>query len=97
MQMLMMTCQSFSLRNTRGVTEGESERESPCVRPSLLISSAPPPTMSTCVHENVCVNLLSFRKALDIPFYRYKEMSSYTMGCSYVLKWLAEKCLEPCT
>jgi hypothetical protein len=37
------------------------------------------------------------RKALDIPFYRYKEMPTCTMGCSYVLTWLAEKRLEPCT
>jgi hypothetical protein len=34
---------------------------------------------------------------LDIPFYRYKEMPSCTMGCSYVLTWLAEKRLEPYT
>jgi hypothetical protein len=77
------------------------------VRPSLPISSAPPPSMSTCpvVHvcprERVptclCVNLPPSRKALDIPFYRYKEMPSCTMGCSYVLKWLAEERLEPCT
>jgi hypothetical protein len=36
------------------------EIESPCVRPSLPISSALPPSMSTCVHVvNVCqhVNL----------------------------------------
>jgi hypothetical protein len=32
----------------------ERERESPCVRPSLPVSSAPPPSMSTCVHVNVC-------------------------------------------
>jgi hypothetical protein len=31
------------------------------------------------------------------PFYRYKEMPSCTMGCSYVLTWLAEMRLEPCT
>jgi hypothetical protein len=37
------------------------------------------------------------RKALDIPFYRYKEMPSCTRGCSFVLLWLAEKRLEPCT
>jgi hypothetical protein len=37
------------------------------------------------------------RKALDIPFYRYKEMPSCTRGCSFVLSWLAEKRLEPCT
>jgi hypothetical protein len=35
------------------------------------------------------------RKALDIPFYIYKEMPSCTMGCSCVLTWLAGKCLEP--
>jgi hypothetical protein len=29
-------------------------RESPCVRPSLPISSAPPPSMSTCPVVNVC-------------------------------------------
>jgi hypothetical protein len=37
------------------------------------------------------------RKALDIPFYRYKEMPSCTMGCSYELTWPSEKRLEPCT
>jgi hypothetical protein len=37
------------------------------------------------------------RKALDIPFYRYKEIPSGTRGCSYVLSWLAKKRLEPCT
>jgi hypothetical protein len=74
------------------------------VRPSLLVSSAPLPSMSTCVHVNVSVVTsvlsripLSPREALDIPFYRYKEMPSCTMGCSYVLSWLVEKRLEPCT
>jgi hypothetical protein len=28
----------------------ERERESLCVRPSLPVSSAPPPSMSTCIH-----------------------------------------------
>jgi hypothetical protein len=32
----------------------ERERESPCVRPSLPISYAPPPSMSTCPVINVC-------------------------------------------
>jgi hypothetical protein len=44
-----------------------------------------------------CLLSPCLRKALDIPFYRYKEMPSCTMGCSYVLTWLAGKCLEPCT
>jgi hypothetical protein len=37
-----------------------------------------------------------FGKALDIPFYRYKEMIQlYIWGCSYALTWQAEKCLSP--
>jgi hypothetical protein len=47
-----------------------------------------------CEHEPLSTCL---RKALDIPFYRYKGMPSCTMGCSYVLTWLTEKRLEPCT
>jgi hypothetical protein len=56
------------------------------------------PRRPTCVHDvqRVCA-ASCLRKALDIPFYRYKEMPSYTRGCSYVLSWLAEKRLEPCT
>jgi hypothetical protein len=35
-------------------------------------------------------------KALDIPFYRYKEMTQlYIWGCSCALTWQAEKCLSP--
>jgi hypothetical protein len=38
----------------------------------------------------------SLGKALDIPFYRYKEMIQlYIWGCSYALTWQAEKCLSP--
>jgi hypothetical protein len=67
------------------------------------VSPCLPPT-SHFVHDvqrvfttsNVCVTMCP-RKALDIPFYRYKEMPSCTRGCSYVLSWLAEKRLEPCT
>jgi hypothetical protein len=48
-----------------------SERESPCVRPSLPVFSAPPPTMSmslcvsTYVHLNVCQREPPF--VLDVP------------------------------
>jgi hypothetical protein len=87
------------LRESEG--ESETEGESPCVRPSLPISSAPHSSisMSTCVHVVGVGQRVStcLRKALDIPFYRYKEMPSCTMGCSYVLTWLAEKHLGPCT
>jgi hypothetical protein len=60
-------------------------------------------SVATCVHDvNVCprrerVSATCLRKALDIPFYRYKEMPSCTMGCSCKLTWSSEKCLEPCT
>jgi hypothetical protein len=30
-------------------------RESPCVRPSLPVSSAPPPAVHVCPRERVCV------------------------------------------
>jgi hypothetical protein len=58
--------------------------------------------MSTsCVNVNVSQHEPEreppLRKALNIPFYRCKEMPSCTMGRSYVLMWLAEKRLEPCT
>jgi hypothetical protein len=80
----------------------ERERESLCVLP---VSSAPrpcvPPLSTSCVNVNVSQREPEreppLRKALDIPFYRYKEMSSCTTGCSYALTWLARKCLEPCT
>jgi hypothetical protein len=52
--------------------------------------------VSTCLP--VCPRRPPFlRKALDIPFYRYKEMPSCIMGCSCVLTWLVGKRLEPCT
>jgi hypothetical protein len=73
----------------------------------LPVSSAPrpcvPPLSTSCVTVNVSQrepereNKPPLRKALDIPFYRYKEMSSCTTGCTYALTWLAGKCLEPCT
>jgi hypothetical protein len=86
--------------------EQEGERVPACVRlrlsrlPCLPLCRRAP--SSTCVHVNmcqrVCVSTSTLpRKALDIPFYRYKEMSSCTMGCSYVLTWLAEERLEPYT
>jgi hypothetical protein len=74
-------------------------RESPVV--NMSVSPRAPASTSTWT---------SLRKALDIPFYRCKEMSSCTTGCSYVLRgwrgsalspvheltWPSEKCLEPC-
>jgi hypothetical protein len=82
--------------------ERERERVPACVR--LCLSRLPRLPLCqrvfTYVHLNVCQREPIFtclRKALDIPFYRYKEMPSCTTGCSYALTWLAGKCLEPCT
>jgi hypothetical protein len=78
----------------------ERERERVCVLPA---SSAPrpcvPPLSTSCVNVNVSQHEPEREppwKALDNPFYRYKEMPSCTTGCSYVLMWLAGECLEPC-
>jgi hypothetical protein len=66
--------------------EGERERESLL---SQRLSSTSP------LWQRVSATCL--RKALDIPFYRYKEMLSCIMGCSCELTWSSEKRLEPCT
>jgi hypothetical protein len=41
--------------------------------------------VSTCPYARLYVPLCAppLRKALGIPFYRYKGMSIYTMGCSW--------------
>jgi hypothetical protein len=69
-------------------SEGESERERERVPVCLCLSSTPP------VWQRVSATCL--RKALDIPFYRYKEMPNCTMGCSCELTWPSEKRLDPC-
>jgi hypothetical protein len=67
-----------------GVTSVTRERVWPWSEPSELASFAS------------ALLLLSLGKALDIPFYRYKEMIQlYIWGCSYVLTWQAEKRLSP--
>jgi hypothetical protein len=71
--------------------ERERERVSTCCLSRL-------PRLSSMSNVDILHLVpLCLRKALDIPFYRHKEMPSCTMGCSYVLTWLAEKRLEPCT
>jgi hypothetical protein len=65
-----------------GVTSFAGERVWPWSETSELASFASAP--------------FSPGKALDIPFYRYKEMIQlYIWGCSYALTWQAEKCLSP--
>jgi hypothetical protein len=82
------------------------ERESLCASVSTYLVCPTSHYVNVCPRErlrepistyvSVCV-VTCLRKALDIPFYRYKEMSSCTRGCSYVLSWPAEKRLEPYT
>ena len=76
-------------------SEGESERERESLRAACLVCPAYPrrPTLSVLQH----LSTTCLRKALDIPFYRYKEMPSCTMGCSCELTWPSEKRLEPYT
>jgi hypothetical protein len=70
----------------------ERERESPCVRPSLPISSAPPPTLSTSPPPQRALG-----RPWTSPFIDTRRCPVVQWGCSYVLTWLAEKRLEPCT
>jgi hypothetical protein len=79
-----------SIARERG-RDRERERVPVCVR--FCLSRLPRvPAFPLCQRPvSTCL-----RKALDIPLYRYKEMPSCTMGCSYVLTWLTEKRLEPC-
>jgi hypothetical protein len=71
------------------------ERGRESLRAACLVCPACPRRPTLSVLQRLPTTCL--RKALDIPFYRYKEMPSCTRGCSYVLSWLAEKRLEPCT
>jgi hypothetical protein len=98
---LMLSCTRVLVVGVTSVARGrgrERERESPIV--NMSVSPRAPAPASTSPP----------RKALDIPFYRCKEMSSCTTGCSYALRgwrgsalspvheltWPSEKCLEPC-
>jgi hypothetical protein len=55
--------------------------------------------LSTCLCHHVPLRPPSRdpspRKALDIPFYRCKEMSSCTTGCSYALRGWRGSALSP--
>jgi hypothetical protein len=62
-------------------SEGERERES--LRVACLVCPACPRRPTLLVLQRLSTTCL--REALDIPFYRYKEMPSCTRGCSYVL------------
>jgi hypothetical protein len=76
---LMLSCTGVLVVGVTSVargSEGESERERPRFQ-RVCVSTCP------CAHLNVPPFP---RKALDIPFYRCKEMSSCTTGCSYVLR-----------
>jgi hypothetical protein len=66
-------------------SESERERERESLRASVSACIVCPASLyaNVCPRECLNVNLFSpppCRKALDIPFYRYKEMPSCTMG-----------------
>jgi hypothetical protein len=86
-------------RESEGENERQRERVSACCLSRLprLSSTSNVVSVATCVRDVVRVSTTCLRKALDIPFYRYKEMPSCTMGCSCELTWSSEKRLEPCT
>jgi hypothetical protein len=48
-----------------------------------------------CVHVRPCVRALG--RPWSSPFIDTRRCPTVQRGCSYVLTWLAEKCLEPCT
>jgi hypothetical protein len=64
-----------------------------CLNVNVLCQRVSPSVLDV---QRARVSTTSLRKALDIPFYRYKEMPSCTMGCSCELTWPSEKCFEPC-
>jgi hypothetical protein len=74
---LMLPCTGVLIVGVTSVTrerERESEREREFGLEVSCLSLPPPVSLSACP---VCVSLW---KALDIPFYRHKEMPSCTMG-----------------
>jgi hypothetical protein len=81
-------------RGSESERERERERVPACLY--LNVPLRPPSCLSTTSPVWQRVSATCLRKALDIPFYRYKEMPSCTMGCSCELTWLLEKFLEPC-
>jgi hypothetical protein len=89
----------------------ERERVPACVR--LCLSHLPRLPLSTCVHVNVsvcqrespplCVNVPPMAPSLPLggpwtsSFIDTRRCPAVQWGCSYVLAWLAEERLEPCT
>jgi hypothetical protein len=93
--------------------ERERERGRESLRVSVSTSVLDVSCVATCVRDVAwCVvcSTMCLRKALGIPFYRYKEMPSCTRGVAmcyrgrrrgalspvHELTWPSEKCLEPC-
>jgi hypothetical protein len=108
----------YKRRETARARASERERERErervpaclCLNVNVLCQRVSPSVLDVPVLFNVSRERSPSRKALDIPFYRCKEMSSCTTRCSYALHgwrgsalspvheltWPPEKCLEPC-
>jgi hypothetical protein len=85
----------YKRRETARARARERERVPACLclNVNVLCQRVSPSVLDV---QRARVSTTSLRKALDIPFYRYKEMPSCTMGCSCELTWPSEKCFEPC-
>jgi hypothetical protein len=94
---LMLSCTGVLVV---GVTSVVRERVRSCGEVPELASAA---SLSPCVCSYVCLVCARvffpclLGRLWMSPFIDTRRWPSCTMGCSYVLTWLAEKCLELCT
>jgi hypothetical protein len=97
---LILTCTGVLVVGVTSVARGRERAREREFGLEVRRLSLPPPCLScsSCLcSSSPCVRASCLRKALDVPFYRYKEMAQLYNGMSYVLTWLVDKCFEPCT
>jgi hypothetical protein len=101
---LILSCTGMLVVGVMSVARGrERERERERERDrgfglEVRRLSLPPSRLSyfACLcSSSLCVRALG--RPWTSPFIDTRRWLSCTMGCSYVLTWLAEKCLEPST
>jgi hypothetical protein len=66
-----------------------------CLPPLVPFSLRPSVSSMSLLLRACCPRALG--RPWTSPFLDTRRWPSCIMGCSYVLTWLAEKCLEPCT
>jgi hypothetical protein len=102
----------YKRRKRARVREGEREfglemrrlsLPPPCLSCSACLCSSSPcvraPFSFVCMRACVCVRpcVRALGRPWSSPFIDTRRCPAVQRGCSYVLTWLAEKCLEPCT